>query len=160
MKTETLPGYRNLAIALIAGVGLAAALVYLAGTIAALPIPRMSEHLRRDHLGAVLPTMELLGAIPLTLVAWAVGRLLFRALDDSSRRLWIAVGLPWLVYACVGPLEYVRSSGYEISRAISVMLSPLFFTGWVISLLCVPAGLWWASRYGPRSAAPGTTEAP
>lgn len=156
MKTETLAGYRNFAIALIAGVGLAAASVYLAGTIAALPIPRMSEHFRRDHLRALLLTIELLGALPLTLVAWAAGRLLFRAFGDSSQRLWIAVGLPWLAYACVGPLEYVRSSGYEISRAISVILSPLFFTGWVISVLCVPAGLWWASRYGPKRAAPGT----
>lgn len=147
MRRETLARHRTLAIAPIAGIGLTAASVYLAGVIAALPIPRMSERLRHDHVAALMVTVDLLGALPLTLLAWVVGRLLFRALGGSSHQLWIAVGLPWLLYACVGVLEYIRSSGYEVGGALSVMLTPLFLTGWVISFLCVPVGLWWASRH-------------
>lgn len=156
MKTETLARCRNFSIALVAGVGLTAASVYLAGAIAALPIPTLFEHFRRDHAGTLIVAVDLVAALPLTVVAWAAGRVLFRTLGGPSQHLWIAVGLPWLVYACVGALEYIRSSGYEMSRAVVVVVSPLFLTGWVISVLCVPAGLWWASRSRPRGAAPGT----
>jgi len=156
MKTETLARCRNFAIALIAGVGLTAAAVYLAGLIAALPIPTLFERFHRDHAGVLIVAIDLVAALPLTLVAWAAGRLLFRALGGSSHQLWIAVGLPWFAYACMGLVEYIRSSGYEMSRAVSVVVSPLFLSGWIISVLCVPAGLWWASRYRPGGAARGT----
>jgi predicted signal transduction protein with EAL and GGDEF domain len=99
----------------------------------------VSAHFRRDHLQALVVTIELLGALPLTLVAWAAGRLLFRALGDSSHRLWIAVGLPWLVYACVGALEYIRSLAYETGGALLVNA-----VGW----------MFYRSRRRPAAAAP------
>jgi ABC-type enterobactin transport system permease subunit len=94
LKTETLARYGYFAIALITGVGLTAASVYLAGVIAALPIPRLPAHLRHDHRAVLLVTLDLVGALPLTLAAWVVGRLLFRALREASHQSWIAVGLP------------------------------------------------------------------
>ena len=148
MKTGALARYRNVVIALIAGVGLAAASVYLAGVVAALPVPTLPEHFRRAHWKVLIVTLDLVGALPLTFVAWAVGRLLFRTLRNSPRQLWIVVGLPWLVYGCIGGVDYIRSSGYEISRAFSMILSPLPLTAQVISILSVPVGLWWASRFG------------
>ena len=147
MKTGTSAHYRNLAIALVAGVGLAAASIYLTGVIAALPIPRLPEHFRHDRAGVLIVTLELVGALPLTLIAWMAGRLLFRVLQDSSRQLGIAIGLPWVIYECIGAVEYLHSSGYETSRALSIIFSPMYLTAWVISILSVPAGLWWASRY-------------
>ena len=146
MKTGTSARYRNLAIALITGIGLTAAAVYLAGVVAALPIPGLRGYVRREHWGVLIVTLDVMGALPLALGAWVVGRLLSRALRDQSRRLWMAVALPWLVYGCMGAVEYIHFSGYETSKALSMMTRPLYLTGWIISILSVPAGLWWASR--------------
>jgi hypothetical protein len=139
--------------ALVTGIFLTAALVYLAGVMAALPIPRLPEHFSRAHEGVLMVTLGLFEALPLTLVAWAVGRLAFRVLRDSSLRLLIAIGLPWVVYSCVGPLEYIRFSGYDTGKALSIILSPIYLTAWIIIVLSVPAGLWlaWTYRQKPRA---------
>lgn len=154
MKTEPRARYSNFAIALLTGICLTGASVYLAGVIAAIPIPKLPQHIFRDHLGVVRATIELMGALPLTFTAWVVGRLLFRALGDSSRQLWIAVGLPWLACQGAAIAQYAYSSGYQTSRALSIILGPQFLAGWAISVLSVPAGLWLASRYTAAPSGP------
>jgi hypothetical protein len=135
-------------LALAVGVLLAIVATYLAGFVAAVPIQRVSAHFRHDHHQLFLLLLDIVGAVPLGILAWIVGRILFDVIGASSPLLWIVAALPWAVFVVAGAVDYIRSSGYSFRSALSVILGWPSLPGLLIGVLPIPVGLWCASRAG------------
>ncbi len=120
--------------------------VYLAAFIAGVPIPQVSAHFRHDHGHLLLLLLDIVGVVPVGVLAWIVGRILFGAMGSSSPLLWILTALPWVLYAVAGEIDYIRTSGYSFQTALSVSLGWPSLPGLLMSLLSVPVGLWCASK--------------
>jgi hypothetical protein len=138
--------YTHYLLALVLGVILTVVSAYLAGIIAALPIPRLSAQFRHDHARLILLLMDLAAALPLGILAWIVGRIFFRAIGTSSPLLWALAALPWVLYVAAGEIDYLYASGFSFNVALAVLLGWAQLSGLITGVLSVPVGLWWASK--------------
>lgn len=126
-------------VALAVGIVLAVVSVYAAGFIAALPIPRLLPQLRHEHTSSMLLAMDLIGALPIVLLAWLVGHVMVRA--TKTRSLLLFVGAPWVVLGLYDRVWYLRNCGATFRTALSILLSGHDLESWGISLLGIPVGL-------------------
>ena len=75
---------------------------------------------RSFDMGTVLLLLllDIVGVVPLGVLAWIVGRILFGAVGTSSPLLWILTALPWVLYAGAAEIDYFRTSGYPFQTAL------------------------------------------
>jgi hypothetical protein len=126
-------------VALAVGIVLAVLSVLLAGLIAALPLPGLAPPLRHDHAGSVLLAMDLIGALPIVVLAWLVGHVMVRA--TRMRSLLLFIGAPWILLGLYDRVWYLRNCGATFRTALSILLSGHYLEAWGTSLLCIPVGL-------------------
>jgi hypothetical protein len=135
--------YRLVLLALVVGAALAAVSIFVTGFVAALPVPGLPPQLRHDHARLILPAMDLIGELPIVLLAWVVGHVMIRATKTAS--LLLFVGTPWVLLGLYDRVSYLRNCGATLRTALSVLLSGHYLEAWAISILAIPAGLWLAS---------------
>jgi len=139
--------YRHLILAFAVGVVLAIICIYVSGVMAAFPTPPPLSVLAKGHYSFALMVLDLLGALPVALLSWLTGRVLFRAVGTKSALLWLMAACPWVVYGIDGVSRYIQVCGAQI------WASPALLLGWVVSLFSVPAGLWLALRSARKGTA-------
>jgi hypothetical protein len=134
--------------ALAVGAALAVASIFVPGLVAALPIPGLSAPLHHEHARSMVLAMELVGALPIVLLAWVVGHLMLHLTRTAS--LLLFVGTPWVLLGLYDRVSYLRNCGASFRTALALLLSGHYLEAWGISILAVPAGLWLASMTARR----------